>query len=216
MKPKYVNAGRGRTSGFSLLELMLTLAILTIVLGVVVQGISTVEQRNTVEVTKVDLTQESRQFMDQIVNDIHQCGFPSLALFDPAMGLTLASNGVAQGLKSASSTGIQFEGDVDGTGVSEVYIQLNQPVGGCPCSLQRGTVLKSAGGTPTYYTEVSNVMNTSIFSFYANTGAVVASPNSNLSSIKTIGLSLSLKSTLPDPKTGIYPTIAFSSLKINN
>ena len=215
MKTKRIDAGRCR--GFSLLELMITLVILTIVLGVVVQAISSMQQRNTVEATKVDLTQQSRQFIDQIVNDIHQCGFPNLKLFDPALGLTTSSNNVAQGLVSASSTAIHFEGDVDGTGVSEVYVQLSQPVGGCPCTLQSATVLKSVGGAPTYYNAVTNVMNTSVFSFYSNTGVVVASPNSNLASIRTIGIELSVISARPDPQTGTYSTIALSSLaKINN
>jgi Tfp pilus assembly protein PilW len=217
MKTKRIKNRAGRSDGFSLLELALALVILTLVLGVVIQGISTVLQRNTVEVTKIDLAQESRQFMDQIVNDIHQCGYPGLKMFDPALGLTVSSNNVAQGLKSASSTAIQFEGDVDGTGVSEVYIQLSQPAGGCPCVLQRGTVLKSVGGTPTYYSEVTNVMNTSIFTFYNSNGAVVANPNSNLTTIKGIGLTVSVKSTQPDLQSKVYPTIVLSSVaKINN
>src|SRR5260370_7910047 len=70
--------------GFTLLELMVSVAILSIVAGVVVSGLTSLVQRNQMETTKVDLTQESRQFMDQIVSDIHQSGFPSAKMFDPA------------------------------------------------------------------------------------------------------------------------------------
>jgi len=217
MKTKWVKMRCGRSCGFSLLELMVSLAILGLVLGVVVQGIVTVQQRNLVEITKVDLSQEARQFMDQITNDIHQCGFPGLKMFDPALGYSNSSNSVAQGFKSASSTAIQFEGDVDGTGVSEVYVQLSQPGGGCPCALQRGTVLKSIGGAPNYYTAVSNVMNTTIFSFYDTNGNVVANPNSNLTTIKSVGITVSVRAALPDPQTRAYPIIALSSVaRINN
>ena len=73
-----------RERGFSLMEMMIVLAILSIVSGVIVQGITDTQARNVVEATKTDLTQESRQFMDQIVSDIHQAGFPSIRMFDPA------------------------------------------------------------------------------------------------------------------------------------
>src|SRR4029077_1364847 len=72
---------RGREQGFTFIELMVSVAILTVVVGVVVQGLTRLMQRNTVETTKVDLTQESREFMDQIVSDIHQAGYPSLKTF---------------------------------------------------------------------------------------------------------------------------------------
>ena len=116
---------RGRERGFTMVELMVSVAILTVVVGVVVDGLTKLMQRNTMETVKVDLTQESREFMDQIVNDIHQSGYPSLKMFDPAT-LTSATNctldiNVACGLVNVTASSVQFEGDIDGTGtVSEV------------------------------------------------------------------------------------------------
>lgn len=215
--------GVDRHRGFSLLEMMVVIAILSIVAGVIVQGITDTQARNVVETTKTDLTQESRQFMDQIVSDVHQAGFPSIRMFDPA-GLVSSTNcasdnNVACGLISVSSTALQFEGDVDGSGVSEVYVQLNQPAGGCPCTVQRGTVLKSVGGTPPYYTEVTNVMNTAVFSAYFYDGSTVTLPASatDLPNIKSITMTLYVRSTQEDPKTLQYPTITMAtSAKINN
>ena len=58
---------------------------------------------------------------------------------------TISSAYVAAGLISFSSSAIQFEGDMDGSGVSEVYIQVVVPASGtCPCTVQRGTVLKAS------------------------------------------------------------------------
>jgi prepilin-type N-terminal cleavage/methylation domain-containing protein len=219
----------GRQCGFSLLELMVSLAILSIVMGVIVEGINTTQARNAVETNKLDLTQETREFMDQIVNDIDQAGFPGLNMFDPATlnpaaggnPICTQNNNLACGLVSVSTTAIQFEGDVDGTGVSEVYIQLNQPPGGCPCTIQRGTVLKSIGGLPPFYTQVDSVMNTAIFTAYASDGSQVALPATqalgNLKNITAIGITLYVKSSQPDPKTGQYPTVTMvSTAKINN
>jgi len=63
-----------RQSGFSLLELMAVLAILSVVLAVVMSGVTELQKKSSSETAKVDLTQQSRQFMDQIVRDLHHAG----------------------------------------------------------------------------------------------------------------------------------------------
>jgi prepilin-type N-terminal cleavage/methylation domain-containing protein len=215
------NKKRGRQQGFTMIELMVSVTILTVVVGVVVEGLTKLMQRNKTETTKVDLTQESREFMDQIVNDIHQAGYPSLKTFDPATKpLGVNDPGVATpGLVSATPSSLQFEGDVDGTGVvQEVYIQLNPLNGPCPCTIQRGTVPKSAGpaAVPAYYTEVNNVNNTNIFQGYdvaGNNVPLLGGPTNNL---KAIEITLSVKASSPDTN-GLYPTITMStSAKITN
>lgn len=218
---------RGREQGFTMIELMVSVAILTVVVGVVVEGLTKLMQRNTMETAKVDLTQESREFMDQIVNDIHQSGYPSAKLFDPAT-LLPASNPfncnlykqVACGLVNVTPSSLQFEGDVDGTGtVSEVFIQLNPLNGPCPCIIQRGAVSKAlwqAGTPPSYYTEVNNVNNTNIFQGYDNGGnnvPLAGAPSNNLAAIE---ITLSVKTTSPDAN-GYYPIVNMStSAKIHN
>jgi prepilin-type N-terminal cleavage/methylation domain-containing protein len=218
---------RRRARGFTFIELMVSMAILTVVVGVVVEGLTKLMQRNKMETTKVDLTQESREFMDQIVNDIHQSGYPSAKLFDPAT-LLPASNPlncnlyvqVACGLVNVTPSSLQFEGDVDGTGtVSEVFIQLNPLNGPCPCIIQRGAVSKALwqGGTaPSYYTEVNNVNNTNIFQGYDNGGnnvLLAGAPSNNLAAIE---ITLSVKTKSPDAN-GYSPIVNMStSAKIHN
>lgn len=213
------NIPRVRQRGFTILEVMIAVAILTAVLAVVVESLVQLQQKNSTEVSRVDLTQESRQFMDQIVNDVHQTGFPNVRMYDPG-AVTPASN-IAQGLVNVSSTAIQFEADVDGSGVSEVYVQLVVPNGGCPCTIQRGTISKAlalAGQTPFYYTEVNNVMNTNIFSVYDFAGNTLSLPTdpSELPNIKTVKMTLNVMSRFQD-SDGSYPTITMSSeAKLNN
>jgi len=211
--------GLGSRRGFSLLELMLALVILSAVMAILTNGIMQIEQKSASDVNKVGLAQESRQFMDQILRDLRQCGFPSLAMFDPASGATSGSSYVAQGLISFSSTAIQFEGDIDGSGVSEVYIQAVVPAGGCPCTVQRGTVLKSVGGTPAYYTELDNVMSQNIFTAYKYDGTAWNSSTDALSSIKNIGVTLYVQSPFPDTNQSstTYPTTTMvSEARVNN
>jgi Tfp pilus assembly protein PilW len=215
-------------AGFSLIELVISLGILMLVVGLVVDGIVSFQQRNVTEVNNVADAQEVRQFMDQILNDLRQAGYPGLKMYDPS-GLTSATvcasdTNVACGIVSLTTTAIQFEGDVDGSGVSEVYIQLVQSGGTTvcttpPCTLQRGTVLKSAGGSPAYYTEVENVMNTSVFSAYDYGGNPITLPASasDLPNIKNVGVVVAARATHPDLSTGAYPTINMTSeARVNN
>jgi prepilin-type N-terminal cleavage/methylation domain-containing protein len=215
---------RGRKQGFTILELMISVAILTVVVGVVVQGLTRLMQRNTIETAKVDLTQESREFMDQIVNDIHQAGYPSLKTFDPATKpLGYNDPGVATpGLVNATPSSLQFEADVDGSGtVSEVFIQLNPLNGPCPCTIQRGAVSKAlwqGGALPSYYTEVTNVNNTNIFQGYDNGGNNVplVGPVAIGSNLAAIEITLSVTSSASDTN-GSFPIITMStSAKIHN
>jgi type II secretory pathway pseudopilin PulG len=209
------NKKRFSGKGFSFLELMISVAILTTVVGVVVSSLMQLQQRNKMEGVTVDLTQESREFMDQIVNDIHQSGYPSLKMFDPAskpQGLN--DPGVSRGFVNVTPASLQFEADVDGSGtVSEVFIQLNPINGPCPCTIQRGTISKQQwlGGTqPFYYTQVTNINNTAIFQGYDNSGNTVAlggPPSNNLAAIE---ITLSVRSPSPDIN-GYHPTITMST-----
>ena len=207
-------------SGFSLLELMISLFILTVVVGIVFTGVAAMQRRNNVETSRIDLVQEARQFEDQIVSDIHQAGYPSLKVFDPALALNNNSITVSQGLVNVTPSSLQFEADVDGSGnVSEVFIQLNPLNGPCPCIIQRGTVTKAqwlAGNIPFYYTEVNNVLNTNIFQGYDNSGnnvPLAGAPTANLAAIE---ITLNVRSPIPD-QNGLFPTITMSTAaKIHN
>jgi len=213
---------RERTQrGFSLLELSIAMVILAVVIAVIVSGVTQLQKTNASQAINVDLTQESRQFMDQIVEDLHQAGFPSIAMFDT---VTSAANPnlYAVGLVSVSTTKIQYEGDVDGNGVSEVIVELLPAAGPCPCTLQRGAISKvlySGGTNPQYYTEVDGVNNLNIFTAYDKAGNVIPLPcaagvcadGSSIANIKDIGILLNVKSNTPNPITNTYTNITMST-----
>ena len=150
-------------SGFSLIEMVIALGILMVVLAVVVQGIGQMQRRNSAETSKVDTAQETRDFVDQMVRDIHDVGYPPGRVVNGNPTCVNNAN-ISCGLIFFSPTQIQYEGDLDGSGtVYQVWMQLSPPASGsCPCVLQRGVITKAAalgGAVPTYFTEVNGIIN---------------------------------------------------------
>jgi type II secretory pathway pseudopilin PulG len=219
--------------GFSMLELMLVVLIMTIIFGVVTNGLIQLQRRAGVESNRVDRVQETRSFMEQVVRDIHQVGFPSVRMYDSVISAA-NPNLYSVGLINVDRGDLILEGDVDGSGkVSRVEVQLLDfnnnpcPSGACactntaPCTLQRGSILKSdfaAGKALYYYTEVTNVTNPNIFTAYFYDGTPVPLPAAaaDLPRIKNVGLTLSVQ-TAPDPTDKLPATITMSTNgKINN
>jgi type II secretory pathway pseudopilin PulG len=219
--------------GFSMLELVMVVAIMTVVFGIVATGMVQLQRRADVENNRVDRVQESRSFMEQVVRDIHQAGFPSVRMTEAAFSAG-NPNSYAVGLISVDRGDLVVEGDVDGSGsVSRIEVQLLDgnnnpcPSGACactnvkPCTLQRGSITKAnfALGNPVYYyTEVTNITNSNIFTAYLYDGTPVALPASaaDLPNVRNIGLSLVVQ-TAPDPTDKSPSTITMSTnAKMNN
>lgn len=182
--------------GFSLIEMMMAILILSIISGAVLSQISNIQVRYKTEENRVATVEESREFVDQMVRDLHQMAFPHKRLF--ALPANQSGNNayslkiVAAGLVSVSPTRIQFEADLDGSGtVQEVIYQLVDPTtknvvsdtSTCPCTLQRGQTVKLDGIAPPqsvqpsiFSTEVDNVINPSgepVFRFFQEDGTEI-------------------------------------------
>ena len=171
--------------GFSLIELVIVCGVLTILLWAVFDGVSVATQRSYAEITKVDLTQEGREFIDEFERDLHQAGYPNCRIVSTAgvanncpadnSNPNVAQNSaVAVGLVSVSNTQLIFEGDVDGDGlVDTVRYRLVDsagnypPTGTCPCTIQRSQMQKVNGTLPlaqpfTFSQELQNVVNSGV------------------------------------------------------
>ena len=206
-----------RQAGFSLLELLMVVLLLTIVVGALFSQIERAQVRYRVEDQKLDLTQQEREFIDQFTRDLHQAGFPSVATLGNQY--SLSSMYTAAGVWSISDTELHMEGDVDGDGTVESVVYSYFDGSGwagpgpnpCPC-LRRSSVEKADNTAPsaqavgTAFTEVQNVIPVAgqpVFSAYDASGnAVTINPAVTdaavLKTIKSVRITVTTQGVLKD------------------
>src|SRR5690349_13278576 len=124
-------ASRAKKSntGFSLLELLIVVLLLSIVVGAIFSQIDRAQVRYRVEDQRLDLTQQERDFIDQFTRDLHQSGYPSTAQFGKR--LDLSSRYTAAGIWQISPTTLAMEADVDGDGIVDEILYQYDAACGC-------------------------------------------------------------------------------------
>ena len=185
----------GRQRGFSLIELIVAMGILTIVLGVVFNEIDKVQKRYRTEEAKLDIFQEARNFMDRFIRDLHSAGYPGVRMYQTGV-ITLVppefDNRVATGLVSVTATDLIFEADVDGDGqVDSVRYTLLPNGGQCPCVLRRSQVVKLNATSPmaqptSYFSMVDNVVNSAGSGGGGPNGSLIIAGNSPIGGGATV------------------------------
>jgi len=229
------NAKSKAMAGFTLMEVLVSLAILVTVTGAVFEQINSMQKKSASEAVNVDLTQQSRDFVNQTVHDLHMAGYPGPGMYsNPVAHPSL----VAYGLIRVSPTEILMEGDVNNDGavesvdISYVASDPNDP--NCPC-IRRSAQPKidaDSFSQPTnlLYTETQQVFppgtgagqsGEDLFAYYdqngnpvnLSTGADISTATgaTNLASIKTVKINLSLLTNQRDPLTGNFVRASMSA-----
>jgi prepilin-type N-terminal cleavage/methylation domain-containing protein len=225
-----------RERGFSIVEMMVSVAVMTVILGGIFEVVGVINQRTVTEQAKLDMFQEAREFVDQMSRDLHQAGYPNLHNYALTGVLTAtpvthdALNAV--GIVFVGPGDLWFEGDMDGNGSVEVVrYHLDTSTGnGCPC-LKRSELPKITGDPldgqthEAYQVEVQGIQNTGIFSAFGSgtTGTPLDLPvdfsddGAIVATVDTIKVTLSLRSPIMDPKTRQHPvTTLVATAKLNN
>jgi prepilin-type N-terminal cleavage/methylation domain-containing protein len=215
------------SKGFSLIELLVVMLLMSTILGAILDQIAVVLQRSRIEQAKVDIVQESRAFIDQFVRDVHGTGYPSIRMFDTSSWTTgplspiYTEPKLAAGIIFIGPSEIKFEGDVSGDGIVDIVdYNLLATGNNCPC-LQRGAVNKSSGSA-VYSNDVQNVQSAGttadpIFVGYTASGIAVTSADMTtltgrqaLATIKSVQIRLKTKAGVLDPQTHLAPETTLS------
>ena len=211
------SAYRKRWRGFSLLEMAISLGVLLVLTGAVFQQIMTMQRKSLAEETKVDTEQQAREFVDQMVRDLHMSGYPKAEMYSTPLDNT--SPLVAAGLVKVSPTQILLEGDVDSNGqvesVSVSYVPNSPDDPTCPC-IRRSAVPKVPGDPLTQqpvqasnYTETGHLIppgtgpgqsGSDLFTFYDSggrpvtigSGIDISGDPQDLGKIATVKINMSL------------------------
>ena len=231
-----------RQQGFTLLELMLVMLILSLIVGAVFSQMSDAQQRLSTEETRLGDFQEARDFVDQFFRDVNQAGTPNIRMFDPT-AITFSSPNVndsrlAVGLVKIDTSTIQFEGSVNGTGTVQSVIYMVNGSGSCSYCLQRSQADKVTGSSVTgqstnWGTEINDVTNNSsglpIFRFFGYDGTEITGSSlpadistvagaQTIANVKTVQINLTIRnSQVIDQKTGLPIETSFEGeISLNN
>lgn len=171
-----------KQSGFSLVELLITLLVMGVVIGITLNGVNNVQKRNMAEANKLDMTQQAREALDQIVRDLHQAGWPTAA--------SSPGNPAAQGtqtLTTGTQSSVEFQGDVNGDGnIADITYQTIPNTGSaCPCWIQRTITIPPTGGAAGTNTSkvLDNVMGFSLTAYDSN-GTLLTGPSTDTKRIE--------------------------------
>ena len=231
-----VKASKRREQGFTLVELMMSLLILSIVTGAVFEQINQMQKKSSSEAMKLDMNQQARDFLDQTVRDLHMAGYPSAAMYSTPAPLKM----VAAGLVSVSPTQILFEGDVNNDGtvysVQINYVDSDPNDSNCPC-IRRSAMPKIESdsfsqNTTLLYTETTGVLppgqgpgqsGEDLFTYYDQNGGavpvtggadIVHSPDT-IAKIKTVKINLSLLSKRDIDSNTLIRTSMSATARVN-
>jgi prepilin-type N-terminal cleavage/methylation domain-containing protein len=166
-----------RKRGFTLLESMISVLLITIVVGAIFRQLQKAQAGYKVEGQKLDLTQQQREFIDQFTRDLRQAGYPSPLTSGLGTPVALSDNRVAAGITSISPTSVTMEGDIDNSGVVRIVTYWFNNPGACPCTIQRTVGPK--GGAATTYTVAENLIDPGpqgIFTAYGINGTGIGLP----------------------------------------
>jgi prepilin-type N-terminal cleavage/methylation domain-containing protein len=214
----YSRQRRRADVGFTLIELMVVVLILTIMMGVVFRQVDLVQKRARTEQSKLDAFQQGRDFVDLMVRDIHGAGYPNARVQDASQitnGLSDPKNAI--GLVKVDTGELRLETYDDQGKVIAVVYQLNSGV------LQRSQYFKNnasplTGQTVSLQNGVENVQNTTIFTAYKTDGTVVTLPvdisssPTAIASIKSIEIVLQVQGNVTDIQSGVRPVTTLRSV----
>ena len=192
--------------GFSLLEMLIVLAVFTFIVGGIFTSLSQSQIRYQFEQEVAELQQSGRNAVDLMEREIKLAGFPKASYYDSGQSWTSAnSNKVAAGFITINATNLVFEADVEEDGIVE-RVDYNLSSG----TLSRSAEDKPAGGgaPAAVYKVLANNVTALTFSYRDSNGTATATA----SQVRFVQILLTLNTTNVDPQNRQRRSITIQTL----
>jgi prepilin-type N-terminal cleavage/methylation domain-containing protein len=199
-------SSRVQEEGFSLIELLIVLAVFTLIMGGVFTVLGRSQNRYDFEQEVADIQQTARNCIDLMEREIRLVGFPKASYYDSTLGRTESNSNlvsrrfIAPSGTTTSATDLLFEGDIDEDGIVDVIeYRLNNN------NLERSAVDKPAGAgaaAPSFQVIAQNVAALNLTYFDPN-GNATTTP----AAVQAVQIVLTLTTTSLDPENRNRRTI---------
>jgi type IV pilus assembly protein PilW len=192
--------------GFSLLEMLIVLAVFTFIVGGIFTSLSQSQIRYQFEQEVAELQQSGRNAVDLMEREIKLAGFPKASYYDSGQNWTSAnSNKVAAGFITINAANLVFEADVEEDGIVE-RVDYNLSSG----TLSRSAEDKPAGGgaPAAVYKVLANNVTALTFSYLDSNGTATATA----SQVRFVQILLTLNTTNVDPQNRQRRSITIQTL----
>jgi prepilin-type N-terminal cleavage/methylation domain-containing protein len=199
----------GKSLGFSLIELLVVLAIMGVCLSVVFASISESQKASAVARSENDMALNLQDVLHIMTSEIRSIGLPPQSYYDLSYLQSPGSpkNLVSHGLLEATPTSIKFEGDIDGDHEVD-YISYYLSGSSAPFALNRfgGAIHLDGslpGGSPQ---KLSEQVESFELRYFDRSDSGTTNPS------ETVGVEIhiTLRTKMPDPIGAKYRTLSES------
>jgi prepilin-type N-terminal cleavage/methylation domain-containing protein len=197
-------------AGFTLVELMIVLAIFGLLMGMIFSSLAESQNTSVIGRDEGEMNQNLQDVLTLMTSEMRCIGFPPASYYDQSYLQNPSSpkNLVAQGLVEASSSVLKFQGDINGDKIVD-YVHYYLSGSAAPYSLHRfAGSMNPDGSLPGGSAQkVSEQVESLQFRYFDQSGNETA----NLPDISTVELRVTMRGRNVDPLTKIYRTLSEST-----
>ncbi len=196
-------------TGFSMAELLIVLAVFSVVLGVVFSSLGEGQKISAFSKSETEIQQNLEDVLTLVTTELRTAGYPPENSYDTQylQNPSTSKNLVAQGLVEIAPQSIRFQGDINGNGRVD-FVRYYLSGSSAPYSLNRfaGEINSDGslpGGSPQ---KLSEQIESLQFKYFDSSGLEIAS----LQEVVTIQINLTLRSRAMDLVSRVYHTVSQS------
>lgn len=200
---------KGKSFGFSLIELLVVLAIMGLCLSVVFTSLSESQKASAIARSENEMAQSLQDVLHIMTSEIRSIGLPPQSYYDLGYLQNAGSpkNLISHGLLEALPTSIKFEGDIDGDREVD-YVSYYLSGSSAPFALNRfaGAIHLDGslpGGSPQ---KLSEQVQSFEFRYFDRS----ATETTNPSEIVAVEIHITLRTRGVDPLSAKYRTLSES------